>query len=128
MFSTDSGILIANAILAIGTLVIAVFSVIQAKAAKRSADTAERAMKTCERADILLEAADVKLSMAGKLDGHGQVVLQFKNFGRTQARDLSFDTRLIIANTPDTEALRFFSPLWVQHKPSWWLSTGLSNA
>lgn len=81
-------------------------SVAQAKkaadAARRSADAYEKATRLTERADVLLESAGIILSATtGVFDGHARVVLRFKNFGRTRARDVSFRVRLIIPEVPD---------------------------
>jgi hypothetical protein len=81
-------------------------SVIQARnaarAAKRSADAYEQAVRLTERADVLLESAGFILSPNTHIfDGHARVVLRFKNFGRTRARDVSFRVRLVIPDVPD---------------------------
>jgi len=97
-----------NAALVLATLVIAVFAVVQAMAAKRSATVAEhsarfaqQALKDSERADLLLESIGIVNSMSGTLDGHARVVMRFKNFGRTRAKDVRCRARLIIPNVPD---------------------------
>jgi hypothetical protein len=73
-----------------------------AKAAWKSAEVSERALETAERADVLLESAGFILSPTTQVfDGHTRVVLRFKNFGRTRAREVSFRVRLIIPDVPD---------------------------
>lgn len=110
--STDYGVAFAvNLLLAIATLVVAIFAVVQAAAAKRSAETAvrsadfaEKAVKASERADVLLEWVEVKLAQTQRLDGDTQVILHFKNFGRTRASNVAFQFYLAVPDAPEFPA------------------------
>jgi hypothetical protein len=97
-----------NLILVLATIALAIFAVVQALAAKESAKIAKEAaeetkkvVRLTERADVLLESAGIALSASQAFDGDARVVLRFKNFGRTRARDVSFRTRMIIPGVPD---------------------------
>ena len=79
-----------------------------AKAAKQSADTSEQsavfakqALKTCERADILLDGVSIEFPPNND-PGDARLVLRFKNFGRTRAKDVSFQAKMIIPETPNS--------------------------
>jgi len=74
-----------------------------ARAAKTSADAltdaanfAKTTTKDSERADILMDAASIVLSPSGVLDGDARLVLRYKNFGRTRAKDVHFRAEMII--------------------------------
>ena len=75
-------------------------------AAKQSADTAERsatfarnAVRDSERADILLEAAGIVRAQSGVVDGDSRLMLRYKNFGRTRAKDVRFKVSMLIEGT-----------------------------
>lgn len=72
---------------------------IAASAASKSADIAERALKLSERADVLLDAASIVNPGRPRIDEYSYVLLVFKNFGRTRAKNVIFDFHII---TPDT--------------------------
>ena len=83
---------------------------IAAKAAKQSAEVSERsatfaqqALKTCERADILLESAGIQYPPNND-PGDASLVLKFKNFGRTRAKEVSFKASMIIPDTPSSSS------------------------
>ena len=83
---------------------------IAAKAAKQSAEVSERsatfaqqALKTCERADILLESAGIEYPPNND-PGDASLVLKFKNFGRTRAKEVSFKASMIIPDTPSSSS------------------------
>ena len=71
-----------------------------ADSSKKSADVADFSLKLAERADVLLDAC----SAGGELmDGKDfRVVLQFKNFGRTRAKDVKLTLHLPIEGVPET--------------------------
>jgi hypothetical protein len=72
-----------------------------ADAAKKSADTAEMALRLSERADILLDEAG--LSTGQDITTQSDVVVQFKNFGRTRAKNVTFTFNLAVAGAPKSQ-------------------------
>jgi hypothetical protein len=71
-----------------------------ANAAVKAANTAEKALKLSERADVLLEGASIRMGITQKVDGDSQVILSFRNFGRTRAQNVRFDISLEIPGVP----------------------------
>jgi hypothetical protein len=72
---------------------------IAANAAKKSADTAEAAMRLTERADILLDSAGLSVQTLMDAD----VILRFKNFGRTRALAVRFNVTLLVNDIPQAD-------------------------
>jgi hypothetical protein len=69
----------------------------QTAAAKRSAEFAQKAVVVSERADILLDAASIVPLLANGIIGpDSRLKLQYKNFGRTRARDVRFKVQMEI--------------------------------
>lgn len=75
---------------------------ISAEAAKKSAEIAEMSLKLAERADILLNSCGLK-SVQGDGPSH-RVIVEYKNFGRTRAKDVKFTLNLIIEGVPETDS------------------------
>jgi hypothetical protein len=75
---------------------------IAANAAQKSAEVAEAALKLAERADILLSRASFDRGpVLNPKDC--RVVLEYKNFGRTKAKDVKFTLNLVIDGVPPTD-------------------------
>jgi hypothetical protein len=76
---------------------------IAAEAAKKSSEIAEVSLKLVERADVLLDS--VALVHGKVLSGKdSRVVLQFRNFGHTQAAKVRLKLNLIVEGVPDTDS------------------------
>ncbi|HLW52955.1 MAG TPA: hypothetical protein VKW06_08930 [Candidatus Angelobacter sp.] len=73
---------------------------VTADAAKDSAEIAKKALHLAERADIALEAAG--LSTGQEIGKSTEVVLRFKNFGRTRANDVTFKVALTAPGVPES--------------------------
>jgi hypothetical protein len=91
--------------IAIGTLYVLIKQTkatkLAADAAKKSADVADTALKLLERADILLNASSIDSQQMSGTDT--RVVLQFKNFGRSRARNVRLKLNLIIKGVSTTD-------------------------
>lgn len=70
-----------------------------AHAAKKSADTTEHALRILERADVLLDKAG--LNTGQQMTRDSRVVLTYKNFGRSRAKNVRFNIRLILPDISD---------------------------
>jgi hypothetical protein len=76
-----------------------------AQAANKSADVAEQALRLSQRADVLLNAA---------IFNHGTVlsaedafvVVEFKNFGSTRARNVQLSLNLVVEGVPTSDCKR----------------------
>jgi hypothetical protein len=75
-----------------------------AEEAKRSAGFAQNAVMVSERADILLEGASILPSASEVIDGDARLVLRYKNFGRTRAKDARFKAEMFIEGVTLTSA------------------------
>jgi hypothetical protein len=103
---------IVSIFVALTSLVVAIASFIQARAAKQSADDARIAtqftrntVRDSERADVLLEQASLIASPTGNIDEYSSVRLRFRNFGRTRAKDVIVEARMIFEqNNTQTQA------------------------
>jgi len=74
---------------------------IAADAAKKSAEVAELALRLAERADIALDSCAIVGEVLNGADT--RVVLQFKNFGRTRAKDVRLYLNVVIEDCPPTD-------------------------
>lgn len=74
-----------------------------AQAAKKSADVAESALHLAERADVLLESASFTHGRVVDTKD-SKVILQFRNFGRTKAKNVKLTLNLIIEGVPSTDS------------------------
>lgn len=76
-----------------------------ADSAKKNAEVTEMALKLSERADVLLSG--VTLDHGDDPGGKStRVVAQYKNFGRTRAKDVKLTLNLIIEGVPATDSSR----------------------
>lgn len=78
---------------------------VAANAARKSADVAELALKVVERADLLLEAVGI-VNTEQRVDDSGygnQIIIKFKNMGRTRANTAIFRSFLEIPGVPTKE-------------------------
>jgi hypothetical protein len=78
-----------------------------ANAAKKSAEVAEMALKLAERADVLLNAVALTMDSASMsantpIHPYSRVSMEFKNFGRTRAKNVRCLIGLIIPGVPDS--------------------------
>ena len=75
---------------------------VAADAAKKGAEVAEMALRLAERAEVLLDAS--VLDFGKLLNGtECRVILQFKNFGRTRAKEVKVTLHLAIEGIPPTD-------------------------
>lgn len=74
-----------------------------AEAAKKSADVAESSLHLAERADVLLEGASFEHGRVMDMRD-SKVVLRFKNFGRTKAKNVKLTLNLIVEGVPPTDS------------------------
>ena len=89
-------------LMALCSLVAALATRRSANAAVKAANTSEMALKLSERADILLEGASVLAGVTQKVDQDSQVVMGFRNFGRTRAQNVRFEISLEIPGVPNS--------------------------
>lgn len=94
---------IIGSLAAVAALVVLIFQTratrIAAYAAKKTADTTERALQISERADVLLDQAG--FNTGSKILPESRIILTYRNFGRTRAKNVLFEIRLSIPGVPD---------------------------
>lgn len=95
---TDRVSTISNWLLTIITFGIAVYAAVQARIAKQSSDNEEKTVRLTQRADVLLEDFEVRPDSEQRMIGRDtQIILRFKNFGKTRADEVIFDFGMKVA-------------------------------